>query len=51
MTNLEGDILLSVATQYSLRNWIEYGFKQVKQELGWHDYRLTDTTVLSVNGS
>jgi hypothetical protein len=22
--------------------WIEYGFKQVKHELGWHDYRLTD---------
>ena len=42
MTNLEGDILLSVATQYSLRTWIEYGFRQVKQELGWHDYRLTD---------
>ncbi len=42
MTNLSGDILLSVATQYSLRMWIEYGFKQVKHELGWHDYRLTD---------
>jgi SRSO17 transposase len=42
MTNLGGDILLSVATQYSLRMWIEYGFKQVKHELGWHDYRLTD---------
>lgn len=42
MTNLEGDILLSVATQYSLRTWIEYGFKQVKHQLGWHDYRLTD---------
>jgi SRSO17 transposase len=42
MTNLEGDVLLSVATQYSLRTWIEYGFRQVKQELGWHDYRLTD---------
>lgn len=42
MTNLGGDILSSVATQYSLRMWIEYGFKQVKHELGWHDYRLTD---------
>jgi SRSO17 transposase len=42
MTNLTGDILLSVATQYSLRTWIEYGFKQVKNQLGWHDYRLTD---------
>ncbi|HTL88507.1 MAG TPA: IS701 family transposase, partial [Leptolyngbya sp.] len=42
MTNLSGDILLSIATQYSLRMWIEYGFKQIKHELGWHDYRLTD---------
>jgi SRSO17 transposase len=42
MTNLTGEILLSIATQYSLRMWIEYGFKQVKHELGWHDYRLTD---------
>jgi SRSO17 transposase len=42
MTNVDGNILLSVATQYSLRTWIEYGFKQVKQQLGWHDYRLTD---------
>jgi hypothetical protein len=25
-----------------LRNWIEYGFKQVKSELGWADFRLTD---------
>ncbi|MBM0742145.1 hypothetical protein JOY44_11010 [Phormidium sp. CLA17] len=37
-----GGLLLSVATQYSLRTWIEYGFKQVKHQLGWHDYRLTD---------
>lgn len=42
MTNLAGDILLSVGSQYTLRAWIEYGFKQVKNELGWHDYRLTD---------
>lgn len=42
MTNLSGDILLSVATEYSLRTWIEYGFKQIKHQLGWHDYRLTD---------
>jgi SRSO17 transposase len=42
MTNLTGDIILSVGSQYTLRTWIEYGFKQVKNELGWHDYRLTD---------
>ena len=42
MTNLSGNITLTVAPLYSLRNWIEYGFKQVKNELGWADYRLTD---------
>jgi SRSO17 transposase len=42
MTNLSGNITLKVAPLYSLRNWIEYGFKQVKNELGWADYRLTD---------
>jgi SRSO17 transposase len=42
MTSLLGDIILSVGLQYTLRTWIEYGFKQVKNELGWHDYRWTD---------
>lgn len=42
MTNLEGKIQLVVAQLYSLRNWIEYGFKQVKNSLGWSDYRLTN---------
>jgi SRSO17 transposase len=42
MTNLTGDILLTIGSDYTLRTWIEYGFKQVKNELGWHDYRLTD---------
>lgn len=42
MTNLPGNIQLIVGNLYSLRNWIEYGFKQVKNELGWADFRLTD---------
>ena len=42
MTNLATDLPLNVAQLYSLRNWIEYGFKQVKNELGWADFRLTD---------
>jgi SRSO17 transposase len=42
MTNLPIDLSLNVAQQYSLRNWIEYGFKQVKNELGWADFRMTD---------
>ncbi len=26
---------------YRLRIWLEYGFRQCKQELGWTDYRFT----------
>ncbi len=42
MTNLAVELQLTVAQLYSLRNWVEYGFKQVKNELGWADFRLTD---------
>ncbi len=42
MTNLEGKIQKQVGNLYSLRNWIEYSFKQVKDELGWADFRVTD---------
>jgi SRSO17 transposase len=42
MTNLEGNLLHSLGNQYGLRTWIEYGFRQCKNELGWADYRLTD---------
>lgn len=41
MTNLPGNIL-ELPVLYSLRNWIEYGFKQVKNELGWADFRVTN---------
>ena len=41
MTNLPGNIQKSVGNTYGLITWIEYGFKQVKDELGWADYRLT----------
>jgi SRSO17 transposase len=34
MTNLPGNIQLVSGNLYSLRNWIEYGFKQVINELG-----------------
>ncbi len=43
MTDVEGDFL-RFPLLYSLRNWIEYGFKQVKSELGWADFRVTDYT-------
>jgi SRSO17 transposase len=42
MTNLPGDIRTSVGNLYGLRTWVEYGFKQAKDELGWADYRVTD---------
>jgi SRSO17 transposase len=42
MTNKKGKIATTIASQYSLRNWIEYAFKQVKNELGWADFRVTD---------
>jgi SRSO17 transposase len=42
MTNLPGKIEQSVGNTFGLRTWIEYGFKQAKDELGWADFRLTD---------
>lgn len=42
MTNLPGKIERTVGNTFGLRTWIEYGFKQAKDELGWADYRLTD---------
>jgi SRSO17 transposase len=41
MTNLQGNIKKSLGNLYGLRTWIEYGFRQDKQELGWTDYRFT----------
>jgi DDE superfamily endonuclease len=41
MTNLPGTIKQTVGNTYGLRTWIEYGFKQSKDELGWADFRLT----------
>jgi hypothetical protein len=42
MTNLQGKIQKTIGNTYGLRTWIEYGFKQSKNELGWADYRVTD---------
>ena len=42
MTNLGGSIQQDLGNIYGLRTWIEYGFKQSKNELGWADFRLTD---------
>jgi hypothetical protein len=41
MTNLQGKIGKIIGNLYGSRTWVEYGFRQVKQELGWTDYRFT----------
>lgn len=46
MTNLAGNIQQQVGNTYGLRTWIEYGFKQSKNELGWADFRLTDYSAI-----
>jgi hypothetical protein len=41
MTNLQGNLKQNLGDLYGLRTWVEYGFRQCKQELGWTDYRFT----------
>jgi SRSO17 transposase len=41
MTNLQGNLKKTLGDLYGLRTWVEYGFRQCKQELGWTDYRFT----------
>lgn len=47
LTNLPGRIQRSIGNTFGLRTWIEYGFKQAKDELGWADYRLTDAASIA----
>src|SRR5919199_6930220 len=43
MTNLPCRNLKKILGDlYGLRTWVEYGFRQCKQELGWTDYRFTN---------
>jgi SRSO17 transposase len=42
MTNLQGKLKKTLGDLYGLRTWVEYGFRQCKQELGWTDYRFTN---------
>jgi hypothetical protein len=42
MTKIPGVKYKDVGNLYGLRNWVEYGFKQSKNELGWADFRMTD---------
>ena len=41
MTNLQSNLKKTLGDLYGLRTWVEYGFRQCKQELGWTDYRFT----------
>ncbi len=45
MTNLQENrskIKKILGNLYGLRTWVEYGFRQCKQELGWTDYWFTN---------
>jgi hypothetical protein len=45
MTNIQEKrqkIKQTLGNLYGLRTWVEYSFRQSKQELGWTDYRFTD---------
>jgi hypothetical protein len=42
MTNVSGNVKQDLGNIYGMRTWIEYGFKQSKNELGWADFRLTE---------
>ncbi|OYD89180.1 IS701 family transposase [Nostoc sp. 'Peltigera membranacea cyanobiont' 210A] len=42
MTNLQDNLKKTLGDLYGLRTWVEYGFRQCKQELGWTDYRFTN---------
>ncbi|NJL56703.1 IS701 family transposase, partial [bacterium] len=42
MSQIEGVKYHQIGNLYGLRNWVEYGLKQSKNELGWADFRVTD---------
>ena len=42
MTHIENLKYHQVGNLYGLRNWVEYGLKQSKNELGWADFRVTN---------
>jgi SRSO17 transposase len=45
MTNIQSTrskMKKQIGNLYGLRTWVEYGFRQCKQELGWTNYRFTD---------
>jgi hypothetical protein len=46
MTNQPGTIQATVGNTFGLRTWIEYGCKPAKDDLGWADYRVTDSAAI-----
>lgn len=46
MTWVEDISYHQVGDLYGLRNWVEYGLKHSKNELGWADFRVTDYAVI-----
>ena len=45
MTNIQdkrSNLKKVLGNLYGLRTWVEYSFRQCKQELGWTDYRFTN---------
>jgi hypothetical protein len=42
MTNQSGKIEQTVGNTFGLRTWIEDGFQQAKDDLGWADERVTE---------
>ncbi|OWY64133.1 hypothetical protein B7486_48970 [cyanobacterium TDX16] len=44
MTHIPNLKYHQVGNLYGLRDWVEYGLKQSKNELGWADFRVTDYT-------
>jgi SRSO17 transposase len=42
MTHIPNLKYHQVGNLYGLRNWVEYGLKQSKNELGWADFRVTN---------
>jgi DDE superfamily endonuclease len=45
-SNLKGSSLEEIIQLYAWRNWIEQGYKDVKDELGWADFQVRSDTAI-----
>jgi len=50
MTHIPNLKYHQVGNLYGLRNWVEYGLKQSKNELGWADFRMTSYAQIELVG-